>query len=253
MARVLRYSRLTWGAHGCATRGATVTAAGGAGTTTEGAALDVQDGGAVVKRRPFRRDQILEAAVRLFNERGYHATGMNDIGEAVGITGPGIYRHFKNKEAILETALLEAGAQMADRVQAIVDDSGSPLETLTALVENYVESLLEYPALSTTVMAERRVLSDATRAWVTRQLRLHAEEWVNALVHVRPELSETEARVIIMGVFGLYQSVERFWSDLERERLADLLKSMAMATLFAKLPDARDDARPSRGRRARTA
>jgi hypothetical protein len=86
-------------------------------------------------------------------------------------------------------------------------------------------------------MAERRNLSDSTRAWVNRNLRLHAEEWVNALLHVRPELSDIEARVIVMGVFGMYQSVERFWGDLERDRLANLLKGMATATLFATLPD----------------
>jgi AcrR family transcriptional regulator len=196
-----------------------------------------EDRPAIVKRRPFRRQQILDAAVRLFNEKGYHATGMNDIGEAIGITGPGIYRHFKNKEAILETALLEAGEQMAERVRGIVDAGGSPRAVLDALVDNYVETLLEYPAMSATVMAERRNLSDSTRAWVNRNLRLHAEEWVTALLHVRPELSDIEARVIVMGVFGMYQSVERFWGDLERERLANLLKGMATATLFATLPD----------------
>ena len=40
------------------------------------------------KRRPYRRDEILAAAVKLFHERGYHATGMDDIGAEAGISGP---------------------------------------------------------------------------------------------------------------------------------------------------------------------
>lgn len=189
-----------------------------------------------VKRRPFRRDQILQAAVRLFNERGYHETGMNDIGAAVGITGPGIYRHFKNKQAILETALLEAGERMTERVHEITTTSASPRETLERLVDNYIETLLDYPALSTMVMAERRVLSETTRLWVARHLRLHVEEWVNALLHVRNDLSELEARVLVLGAFGMSHSLDRFANDLDRERLGALLKSMAMATLFAEKP-----------------
>lgn len=196
---------------------------------------------AASKRRPFRRDQILQAAVRLFNERGYHETGMNDIGAAVGITGPGIYRHFKNKQAILETALLEAGEQMMERIQRIAAESTSPGELLERLVDNYIETLLDYPALSTTVMAERRVLSETTRAWVTRHLRLHVEEWVGALLHVRPELTETEVRVVVLGVFGLSNSIDRVAHEMNRDRLAGLLKNMALATLYADKP-AVDDA-----------
>ena len=60
------------------------------------------------KRRPYRRDEILAAAVKLFHERGYHATGMDDIGAEAGISGPAIYRHFKGKEEILEVLLLDA-------------------------------------------------------------------------------------------------------------------------------------------------
>jgi AcrR family transcriptional regulator len=187
------------------------------------------------KRRPFRREQILEAAVRLFNERGYHSTGMNDIGAAVGITGPGIYRHFKNKEDILETALLEAGQQMHERVQKLVAEADTAEERLDRLVDNYIDVLLTYPALSVTVLSELNVLSPSARAWIIRNTRLHVEEWVTALLEVRPDLTETEARVLVWGVFGLWHSIDRYHQEMGRERLAAMIRRMAMALLFSEI------------------
>ena len=64
-------------------------------------------------RRPSnRRDLILGAAIHLFHERGYHATGVDDIGEAVDVSGPAIYRHFASKEDILVEAIRLAADQV---------------------------------------------------------------------------------------------------------------------------------------------
>jgi TetR/AcrR family transcriptional regulator len=51
-------------------------------------------------------DRILEAALRLFAERGYDAVGVQEIAEASGVTKPPLYHHFGSKEGILQ-ALLE--------------------------------------------------------------------------------------------------------------------------------------------------
>jgi AcrR family transcriptional regulator len=48
---------------------------------------------------------MLDAAAKLFSTRGYVDTGIDDIGEAVGVTGPAVYRHFKSKEALLVAVL----------------------------------------------------------------------------------------------------------------------------------------------------
>src|SRR4051812_50125459 len=56
--------------------------------------------------RPSRREQILRAAAQLFAERGSRAVGVDDVGAAVGVTGPAIYRHFASKDAMLAEMLL---------------------------------------------------------------------------------------------------------------------------------------------------
>lgn len=55
---------------------------------------------------PTRREQILKEAARLFAERGFHGVGVDEIGAAVGISGPGLYRHFPGKDAMLAELLV---------------------------------------------------------------------------------------------------------------------------------------------------
>jgi AcrR family transcriptional regulator len=201
------------------------------------------------KRRPFRRDQILDAAVQLFHERGYHATGMDDIGAAAGITGPGIYRHFRNKEDILETAMQQAADQVMSKVAEVIKDSESPGQVLEGLVENFVVSLLAYPELSAVVLTERRVLPEPTQSLFDKAERSHLQEWVHALAALRPELSATEARFIVHSTAGLILSFTRYRTDLPRERVGELLAGMAMASMLGA-PAAADVKKPAGARAA---
>ena len=188
------------------------------------------------KRRPYRRDQILQVAITLFHERGYHATGMDDIGEAAGITGSAIYRHFKNKEEILTAAITECTDQILAKVHDIVEESTSPEATLERLARNFIRSVLNDPALASIVVNEVRILAPPLRAAVERAFRLHTEEWVHALSQIRPELSDGELRVLIVGAFGLFESMTQFDSGLDGAAVEELLVSMAMHGLLAGQP-----------------
>ena len=116
-------------------------------------------------RRLSRRELILAEAMGLFHRNGYHATGMDDIGAAAGISGPGVYRHFKSKEEILATGLKRAVAEVLERSRAIVAGAGSPRQALEGLVASFVEGLLADRWLSAVLMRERHALSPSTRRW----------------------------------------------------------------------------------------
>ncbi|MBX5489148.1 MAG: helix-turn-helix transcriptional regulator, partial [Mycolicibacterium hassiacum] len=69
-----------------------------------------------VKRRPKdRKKQILQQAVRLFTERGFHSVRLEEIAEAAGVTARALYRHYENKQALLTAAIITA----QDEYQAV--------------------------------------------------------------------------------------------------------------------------------------
>jgi AcrR family transcriptional regulator len=186
------------------------------------------------KRRPYRRDQILQSAVKLFHERGYHPTSMDDIGEAAGISGPGIYRHFTNKGEILTAAITDGMDQIFEKVQEIVEASSSPEETIERLARNVVRATLNNRPLAGIVLGEVRQLDPPARAAVERALRLHLEEWVHALSQLRPGLSDGELRALVSGALGLLASVIQYDSGLQHQLVEDLLVRMTMDGLCIK-------------------
>jgi AcrR family transcriptional regulator len=184
------------------------------------------------KRRPERRDQILAAAVRLFHERGYHATGMDEIGAVAGITGPGIYRHFRNKEEILETLMVERGEAVVEEVDRIVASDMAPMEALSALTGSFVASIAGNPSLAVVAVFERSTLSPDTRAWIDRMERHNIEEWVQVVGRVRPELSEKDARVVVHAALTLGVAVCNYKSGLDEQALVGLLEPMVIAAVL---------------------
>src|SRR3982751_2025114 len=90
-----------------------------------------------------RRDQILREAARLFAERGFHGVGMDDIGAAVGISGPGLYRHFASKDALLTELLLPVSERLLAEGSRRAATAGDPETALDALIAWHVEFALD--------------------------------------------------------------------------------------------------------------
>ncbi|HEY2213587.1 MAG TPA: helix-turn-helix domain-containing protein, partial [Acidimicrobiales bacterium] len=90
------------------------------------------------------RSLLLRAALNLFRERGYHGAGTNEIGAAVGMTGPAIYRHFANKDDLLVAAVREGARQLAAGA-AIADQENDPRRALELLCSSFVNAAVNDP------------------------------------------------------------------------------------------------------------
>src|SRR4051812_50158227 len=85
--------------------------------------------------RPSRREQIRQPAAQLFAERGSRAVGVDDVGAAVGVTGPAIYRHFASKDAMLAEMLVRISERLLVGASECVTQAGpDPAAQLRALI-----------------------------------------------------------------------------------------------------------------------
>jgi AcrR family transcriptional regulator len=85
-----------------------------------------------------RRASILEAGGRLFGERGYDGTRLDDVAAAAGVTKPIVYRHFASK-ADLYLALLERHREDLETFAPQIPPSGPPEERLRAVFDVWLE------------------------------------------------------------------------------------------------------------------
>jgi len=186
-------------------------------------------------RRSSRRDQILEIAVRLFAERGYHGVSMDDIGSAAGVTGPALYHHFAGKESMLVAALTPVSeGLLAGGLERVAAHPGDARAALESLVDFHVEFALEHPAVIAVHLHELDRLPEEPRRQIRKLQRLYVEEWVGVLDAVRPALSAGEARVLAHAAFGLMNSTPFLGGEVERPQRAALLREAALAALLGK-------------------
>jgi AcrR family transcriptional regulator len=183
-------------------------------------------------RRRSRRAEILEIAVGLFVARGYHGVSMDNIGAASGVTGPALYHHFKNKEAMLAAALFPVSENLLAGGRARVSEhSNDPDQALAALVDFHVDFALNNPAVIALHLHELDRLPEDPRREIRRLQRLYVEEWVTVLTARRPDLAAAEARVLAHAAFGLMNSTPFMSEEVERSRSADLLRAATLAAL----------------------
>jgi AcrR family transcriptional regulator len=204
------------------------------GTTTAGA-------GAAV---PTRREQILREAARLFAERGFHGVGVDEIGAAVGISGPGLYRHFAGKDAMLAELLVGISERLHEGGVARVEESAAaglaPEEALDALIAGHIDFALDDRSLITLHDRELDRLRADDRKRVRQLQRQYVELWVSAVRAVYAGLTELEARVSVHTVFGLLNSTPHLSgpSSLpDRGTTAVLLHRLARGALAAAAGD----------------
>ncbi|HLU72393.1 MAG TPA: TetR/AcrR family transcriptional regulator [Nonomuraea sp.] len=189
------------------------------------------------RSRGNRRAEILDAAARLFAARGFHGVPIEDIGGAVGVSGPALYRHFSGKEALLAEMLLGISSRLRDSAVEVVTASASPAETLDALLDAHITFALEQPALITVHDRELGNVPERERRQIRRLQRLYVEEWVTVLAELHPSCPAARLRAATHAVFGLLNSTPHSAGELPPEAMRPLLRAMARAAFEATVND----------------
>jgi AcrR family transcriptional regulator len=98
--------------------------------------------------RPIRQDnrrvRLLDAAARLFSERGFHGTSMRDIAKTVGMLSGSIYYHFDSKEEMLLAVYEEGMRRVTETVDAAVVDASQPWDRLEAACAAHLHGLIDH-------------------------------------------------------------------------------------------------------------
>jgi AcrR family transcriptional regulator len=181
---------------------------------------------------PSRREQILTAAADLFARYGFHGVGIDDIGAAVGISGPALYRHFRSKDAMLAEMLTGISERLLAGGHTRVSAARDSRAALDALIRWHVEFALTNPSLITIHLRDLDSLALDDRHRVRELQRGYVEVWVGALRSLRPELDNATARAAAHAALGLINSTP-YSAHLDADAMSALLHRMALGALAA--------------------
>lgn len=110
------------------------------------------------------RQEILVAAAQIFGQKGFHATSMQDIAEAVNLQKASLYHHVSSKQEILVDVLDQALDLLIERMQAVMAQPLAPDEMLGQAVRVYLATLLDHRDLAAVLLLEHRNLAPELHA-----------------------------------------------------------------------------------------
>ena len=89
--------------------------------------------------RARKCEAILVAAVRMFNERGYHATSLDDVAASLGISKPVVYHYLGNKEQVLFECMQRGLSELRSALDEARMQPGSGLDRLKSFLVRYAQ------------------------------------------------------------------------------------------------------------------
>ena len=195
--------------------------------TTPGTARD--------RAKAERTDAILVAAAQLFAERGYSGVSLEEIGAAVGVSGPAVYRHFAGKQALLGALLIGVSERLVAGGLDVSSSAASSEQRMRELVGFHVDFALGNADVIRVQDRDLAYLSPEGRADVRRLQRAYIELWIDALAALVDE-DRDALRLRVQACFGLLNSTPHSTTTALRARVdtAALLAAMAMAALRAE-------------------
>jgi AcrR family transcriptional regulator len=192
----------------------------------------------VGRRQPgARKAEILDVASALFHRSGFHNVGMDDIGEAAGVTGPALYFHFSSKTGLLAAIMERLADELLD--EKVTAGAENPADALGRLVSHHVDFALNERALIAVWIRDSRSLPVEDQQQLRHRQRVYVARWVETLREYNPDLDQAEATSIVHGVFNFIASIAFYEPKLEPERLRGLLERKATACLLDRTSTSR--------------
>jgi AcrR family transcriptional regulator len=176
-----------------------------------------------------RRRQLLEVALEVFGEQGFHPASMNDVAEAAGVTKPVLYQHFRSKRDLYREVLTDVGGQLLDAITKATTAASSPHEQVELGFIAYIRFVAANEAAFRVLFGGGTRRDEEFAAQVAKVEGAIAEA-IATLIDVEG-LDEAQRRQLAHGLVGLAEGTSRVWmaegAEQPAEELARLVADLA--------------------------
>lgn len=178
-----------------------------------------------------RRDLLLEVAADLFLKNSYDAVTVGMVCAKAGISAPGLYNHFANKQALLVAVVENPLAALHRFARDTAESEPDPRAALEILVDFHIRSVVAGPPTTLIFMKNEHAFPEADRRRIRREMNLYAEEWISIVGALRPDLSEPEVRLLTQAVFSMLNSVATINRGLDQQAIVSTMSTAAINAL----------------------
>lgn len=156
----------------------------------------------------IRQEQIAEAALMLVHSQGLKALSISRIAMSVGLTPSALYRHFKDKAAILDAVLMQLREKLFGLVDSVCEEHKTPLDRLHHLLRRHIMLVQQFQALPRILFSDQVYTGNPLR-----KARIHdtVTEYLGRIAaivkdgqkdgSIRPDLDPGTVSVMFLGLF----------------------------------------------------
>lgn len=187
------------------------------------------------RQRELKRDAVLHAAVQSFNERGFHATSLDDVAVSLNVTKPTIYHYFSSKDEILFECVRLGLEGVREAARAVEESGGSGLERLKALMHDYAIVMTKDFGMCVTRTADHELSPESRKRF--RVLKREIDATVRRVVEDGMKdgsLRQGDARIVTFTIAGALNWVAR-WFDPKGPLSAETIAEGVVDTLVGGL------------------
>lgn len=180
-----------------------------------------------------RRQQLLDVALQVFGQHGYHHSSMNEIADRAGVTKPVLYQHFRSKRELYLEVLRDVGGRLRDAVGKAVAAAESPRQQVESGFLAYFRWVAATRGGFDVLFAGE---TRRDREFTAEALKVETEvaDAIAQLIVVEG-LSEERRRLLAYGIVGIAETTCRHWLSNELELDVDELAAQVAELAWAGL------------------
>ncbi|MGK0250412.1 MAG: AcrR family transcriptional regulator [Oleispira sp.] len=198
-------------------------------STTHQALIDQR----IINAPDSAKGRLLQAAAKLFKEKGYERTTVRDLGKAVGIQSGSLFHHYPNKEAILCAVMEETILLNTELMKAALLKSDQPDDKVLALIQCELESVMgDTGAAMTVLVYEWRSLNEENQQHILQLRDIYEGLWISTLTAAKVSgsvvIDPFILRRLLTGALSWTVNWYRQEGDLTIDQLAQMALSLAI-------------------------
>jgi AcrR family transcriptional regulator len=184
-----------------------------------------------------QREAILGEAARLFAQRGYSATTMNEVAAACGLSKATLYHYYRDKDALLAEIAQGHVARLAQLVQDVLAQAAAPQARMRSLVQRIVEEYAHAQNAHRVLTEDVRFLPEAERERITAQQRTVVAGFAKAVEALRPDLADADLgkplTMLLLGMINWLFTWMKPDGRLSHEQIAPIVADLFLGGVNA--------------------
>ena len=183
-----------------------------------------------------RQEQIIKEAINLIDEKGIQGLTIKNLSKAIGISEPGIYRHFESKFHILAEILDEFKNNTQKFNQQLMQSNLNSLQKIEKIYQTHFDLFIKNPAIISVIFAEEIFNNDKTLYKKNNEILQANENLISQIIEegqnageIKSEIDKKQIATILMGSLRLLvkkwkQSLYSYNLIYEGEKLLESIK-----------------------------